>query len=168
MRLETERFILRQPGPQDIDAGVDFYMSERAQYAGGNKDLGGAWRAVAMVMGHWTIRGFGLWIVTSKDSDAALGAVGPWYPGNWPETELGWTLWSADTEGQGIAHEAVTAARRDVYSRLGWTSAVSYIAPANTRSIALAERLGATLDETAARPDDTCLVYRHPPAEACA
>ena len=51
----------------------------------------------------------------------------------------------------------------DTYQRLGWDGAVSYIAPENTRSIKLAERLGAFHDKkTTASHDPDCLVYRHP------
>ncbi len=59
--------------------------------------------------------------------------------------------------------------RRHAYEDLGWETAVSYIDPANARSIALAERLGCTRDDAADRvhPDD--LVYRHPsPSEVLA
>jgi RimJ/RimL family protein N-acetyltransferase len=73
--------------------------------------------------------------------------MGPWFPGDWPEQELGWTIWTEAAEGQGYAFEAVTALRRHVYgARLA--TAVSYIDPANTRSRALAQRLGCTFDTT--------------------
>jgi RimJ/RimL family protein N-acetyltransferase len=92
--------------------------------------------------------------------------AGPWYPADWSEPELGWTLWSAAHEGKGYAHEAAVAARAHAYSVLGWTTAVSYIDPDNARSIALAERLGATLDPDAAHHNPADLVYRHPAPEA--
>jgi len=41
------------------------------------------------------------------------------------------------------------------------SSLVSYIDPENSRSIALAERLGAWPDEFATADDETDLVYRH-------
>ena len=47
----------------------------------------------------------------------------------------------------------------------GFETLVSYITPGNDRSVALAERLGATPDATAPRPDgesaSETLVYRH-------
>ena len=52
--------------------------------------------------------------------------------------------------------------RRRRAGSLGWTTCVSYIDPANRRSIALAERLGAQEDTTAPKPDAYCRVYRHP------
>ena len=61
---------------------------------------------------------------------------------------------------------AAEAARTHVFETLGWDTAVSYIDPQNARSIALAERLGAVRDDSAARPHPDDLVYRHPKPEA--
>ena len=92
------------------------------------------------------------------------GHDGPWFPAGWPEREIGWSVWRADAEGKGFAYEAATAARAHAFTALGWDTAVSYIDPENTRSIALAERMGASRDDKAAHPggDLPCYVYRHP------
>ena len=167
--IETERLILRGPRMEDFPAWEAFYTSPRAQYIGGPGDTGLAWRAFCHVTGMWALRGFGSFIFTLKDSDAPIGMSGPWYPANWPEHEIGWTIWSAEGEGKGYAAEAATAARDYAYRSLGWTTAVSYIEPENARSIALAERLGARLDPNAASPGDyPTVVYRHPAPEALA
>ncbi len=101
------------------------------------------------------------------DPDTPLGMAGPWFPEGWPEREIGWTLWAAEAEGKGYAREAAVAARDHAFRDLGWDTAVSYIDPENTRSIALAERLGARRDDAARHPgDEPCLVYRHPKPEA--
>ncbi|MEV8466246.1 GNAT family N-acetyltransferase [Fluviibacterium sp. DFM31] len=164
--LTTERLILRRPAPDDWPTFQGWAMSDRAAMAGGRKDLGGAWRQFASVLGHWQIRGFGMWALTRPGDDTCFGMVGPWFPADWPETELGWILFDG-AEGQGYASEAARAARRHAYDVLGWSTAVSYIEPDNLRSIAVAERLGATLDPQAAqpKPDTPQLVYRHPGPE---
>lgn len=161
--IETERLILRKPNASDWPGARDFYMSERSAMAGGNIDLGRAWRQFAAIIGHWDIRGYGLSAVTQKSDGQTVGLVGQWHPGDWPEAEIGWVLF-AQAEGKGIAFEAATAALHHAYTQLGWTTAVSYIAHENHRSIALAERLGATLDPDAQQPhpDRPCLIYRHP------
>ncbi len=165
--IETERLRLRAPVPGDWEAARGFFMSDRSRTVGGPSDLGRAWRIFAELTGHWSIRGFGMWVVTAKGEDRALAMVGPWYPGDWPETEIGWMIWDDACEGHGIAFEAAIAARADALTRLGWSSAVSYVAPTNYRSIRLAERLGARHDPCAAFPPgkDACLVYRHPTLE---
>lgn len=166
--LETDRLILRGPEPRDCGGFIDFFTSGRAAYVGdGPTSIGKAWRTFALELGHWQLRGFGSWAVTLRGSDTALGLVGGWHPVDSPEQEIGWLLWQA-AEGKSIAYEAAIAARKYLYERLGWETAVSYIDPENARSIALAKRLGATLDPTAICKDAGDLVYRHPAPEALA
>ncbi len=167
IRLETERLILRRPVAADYDAFKEFAAAGGLRHIYGDLTDGQVFRSFATELGHWEMLGFGMWTVTFKGSDKPVGLVGPWRPADWPEFELGWMIYG-NAEGKGIAREAATAARTDAYVRLGWKTAVSYIAPQNLRSIKLAERLGAVLDPTAKTPpsDKPCLVYRHPaPAE---
>lgn len=162
--LHTQRLVLRRPAPRDWEQVGLFLMSDRAAGIGGPMDLGKAWRAFASELGHWEIFGFGMWAVTLRGDDTALGLIGPWCPVDWPETEIGWMMLSPDTEGTGIAIEAAHAAISHAWDVLGWDTIVSYIAPDNARSIRLAEKLGAVLDPDAKPPkeDVPCLVYRHP------
>lgn len=170
--LETERLILRAPKASDFEALAPFVMSDRSVYVGGgaDKDRTHAWRVLAILTGHWDLRGWGTFVAVEKTTDAPVGSMGPWFPEGWPEREFGWTIWTEEAEGKGYAFEAMTRVRRHAYADLGWDTAVSYIAPKNARSIALAERLGCVLDPDADTPDDDdTLVYRHPaPAEVLA
>lgn len=162
--LDTERLTLRAPMASDFDALVPFVMSDRARHVGGSTehDISDAWRVLALLTGHWVLRGTGVFVCVAKATGKAIGSMGPWYPEGWPEQELSWTVWDPASEGQGFAHEAMIRIRRHVYDDLGWGGAVSYIAPDNTRSIALAERLDCTLDPQATGLDEDTLVYRHP------
>lgn len=161
--LETERLILRGFKPEDEAPFMAYFTSARAAFTGGPLEPGRAWRHFGTMIGHWVQRGFGMFAVTLKGEDRAVGMVGHWYPINWAEQEIGWIMFDAEHEGKGIAHEAALAARAHAYGPLGWNTAVSYIHPDNARSIALAERLGATLDPNAPLPDTDVvpLVYRH-------
>ena len=161
-RLETEHLVLRPPQAADGEAYVDFFLSDRARYVGGQAaNRYQAWKTFAMEAGHWHLYGYGPWAVTRKGSDIAIGSVGCWHPDGFPERELGWIVWG-DAEGTGIAFEAATAARAHDYRAHGVTTLVSYIDPRNARSIRLAERLGAVLDPNAVSSDPEDLVYRHP------
>lgn len=166
--LNTDRLILRAPMAQDWPHWRDFAISARARFIGGPYNTGSAWRAFGHAIGHWVLRGYGSFVFTRKTDDNALGMAGPWFPANWPEKEIGWTIWSAQNEGTGIAHEAALAARGYAYDTLNWDGAVSYIDHGNDRSIALAKRLGAILDTAAETPkgDTPCYVYRHPSPKA--
>ncbi len=167
--LQTERLTLRAPAMQDWDRWRAFIVEDpRAQFIRSDDiDRGKAWRAFAHVVGMWALRGYGSFVFCPRGSDEALGMTGPWHPMEWPEREIGWTVWRPEAEGKGLAFEAAARARRYAFEDLGWDTAVSYIDPRNARSIALAERLGAALDPGAPVPfgDKPTLVYRHPRPE---
>ena len=161
--LQTERLILRRPEPGDYGAFRGFMTSKRAHGLGGPKTIGEAWRAFAAELGHWEMLGYGMWAITLRGDNDAVGFVGPWTPEDWPEAEIGWMIFDENVEGTGVAFEAAKAAIVHAFDALNWRTAVSYIAPDNIRSIALAKKLGAILDHHAKVPDpqNPCLVYRH-------
>ncbi len=168
--LETKRLILRAPRMEDYPVWEAFFATDRARYVGGPGGTRVAWRGFAHITGMWALKGLGTFVFTEKGSELPLGMTGPYYPEDWPEPELGWHIWPLDAEGKGYAYEAADAARNYAWSHLGWTNIVSYIDDGNDRSVALAQRLGCTLDENAARPvpedPKKVLVYRHPAPEA--
>lgn len=166
--IETERLRLRLPQARDWPVWREFAMGERAAHVGGPMDEPKAWRALCHIIGHWTLRGYGSFVLELKEHGRAVGVAGPWRPIDWPEQELAWMIWAAELEGRGLAFEAVEAARRHAFHALGWTTAVSYVAHENLRSIRLAERLGATRDPDAPTPrGEDCIVFRHaPPGDA--
>lgn len=161
--LTTARLRLRAPMVRDWPAWRVFALSPRAALLG-PFDAFSAWHAFGHAIGHWVLRGFGWFTLTRRGSDDAIGLAGPWRPETWPEPEIGWALFDRADEGHGFAFEAVAAVRDFAFRVLGWTTAVSYIDPANTRSIALARRLGARRDDAAARlpAAPEAQVWRHP------
>ncbi len=164
--LETERLILRAPSEADFEADVAFYASDRSKGVGGPLRRDEVWRNLAARLGHWILRGYGFWAVDEKATGAYCGRVGLWFPDGWPEREIGWTL-MGHAEGRGIAHEAAFRVRDYAYGALGWTTAISLIAPDNERSKKLARRLGATLDYIYEHPSHGPVeIYRHPGPEA--
>lgn len=163
--LTTDRLILRAPGPQDIGPFAAFYASEASHFVGGPLSEAEAWRSLCGVIGHWTMRGFGRWMVTRKGEDNAIGLVGLHYPWDWPEREIGWYIW--DGNGQGYATEAGRAARDYAYGTLCWDTVMSMIAPGNDASVRVAQALGATRAPDYVHPrHGTLMIYRHPGPEA--
>ena len=161
-RIETEHLILRAPRASDLDAYTDFIVSDRSKGVGGPFPPSSAFQKLAALIGHWPLRGYGRWMVTDKSNDQPLGIVGPMHPPEWPEPEIAWTVF-AQAEGRGIAFEAAQAARAYVYDTLGWETVISCTTPDNTRSIALAKRLGAVRDGTFVHPEyGDLLIWRHP------
>ncbi|MEX1234673.1 MAG: GNAT family N-acetyltransferase [Roseovarius sp.] len=166
-RIETDRLILRAPTAADIEPVIAFLMDPvRAAGFGVEATRGRAWRWYAMNLGHWALRGYGYFIIEDKASGQPCGLTGIWAPDGWPEPELGYVVFDG-FEGRGIAFEAAMRAREWAYTDLGLTSVGSHIVPGNSRSIALAERMGARYERTYTNPymgED--MIYRHPsPAE---
>lgn len=141
--LHTERLTMRAPRWDDFEAYAAFCASPRTVHLGGPFPRCDAFHKLAAVLGHWHLRGFGRWMVADAKTDEPLGIVGLYYPEGWPEPELAWSLFDA-AEGRGVAFEAAIAARDYAYDTLGWTTLFSAIEPKNTRSVALARRLGCT------------------------
>jgi RimJ/RimL family protein N-acetyltransferase len=160
VRLETERLLLRLPGVQDLDGyAAVFGDAEVVAFLGmasqtREENLAGIQR----MRGHWDRHGIGLFSVVRKQDERLLGRTGflLWDPGRWVsamredlegelETEIGWTLGS-EHWGHGYATEAAIACRDWAIGELGLSRLVSVIAPGNTASIRVAEKIGETLE----------------------
>jgi RimJ/RimL family protein N-acetyltransferase len=111
------------------------------RHLGGPLNREEAWRHLAFLVGHWELRGYGMWAVAEQASGAFVGRVGLHYPEGWPAREVGWVL-ARPFWGRGYALEAGRAAMTAAFDELGWSHVSSFIARANLRSIRLAERLG--------------------------
>lgn len=160
--LTTDRLTLRAPDHRDIAPITEFYGSHRSQFVGGPKSTENAWRHLALEIGHWTLAGYGRWAVDDTATGTPVGLVGLWNPAGWPEPEIGWDLWDGHT-GKGYATEAALAARSYAYDTLGWTTAISLVAPGNSGSARVAARLGARHDGDVTHPALGHLhIWRHP------
>jgi RimJ/RimL family protein N-acetyltransferase len=140
--METERLVLRMFRESDTDAYAEMVGDpEVMRFLGKQMSRQEAWRNMAMVIGHWHLRGFGFWAVEEKESGELVGRVGCWRPEGWPGLEVGWTL-RRRSWGRGYATEAARASMNYAFDELGQRRVVSLIAPENVNSIRVAERLG--------------------------
>lgn len=155
--LATARLALRAPRMTDFDAFAGVFDGPRADHIGGALSRDDAMEVFLAATGSWALRGHGLWSVERRADRALLGFVLLQHETGDPEAELGY-LFTLQAEGRGYATEAAAAARDFARDVLRWPSVVSYVAPENTRSVAVAERLGAVPD---AEMLDGCRVYRH-------
>lgn len=159
--IETRRLVLRAPLAEDYPDFRATFASYRSRFMGGPLNGYEAWMLYAAEIGHWEIRGFGMWMIHDRVTGATLGMAGGWQPAKWPEREIAWIIWP-DRAGHGYALEATHAVRRHLYRHMDWQGAVSYIDPKNLDSIRLAERLGCVKDAEAQTIDGSDAVYRHP------
>ncbi|MCC5987458.1 MAG: GNAT family N-acetyltransferase [Pararhodobacter sp.] len=158
--LKTSRLTLRAMRADDWDGYHRFMASDRAGYMGGPFSPAMAWGMFCSDHAQWSFFGVGALMIEHDATGACLGQVGINYGPLFPEWELGWLLYP-QAEGHGYAHEAALALRAWAKEVRELETLVSYIDPRNGRSIHLAERLGATPDHHAQRPDPDDLVYRH-------
>jgi RimJ/RimL family protein N-acetyltransferase len=130
------------------------------RYIGNGQVLGAgeAWRSMAVMLGHWQLRGYGMWALEHGDSGALIGRVGYIDPPDWPGFELGWLL-AREHWGHGYAREAAAAALRHAFDVLQRDRVISLIRPPNLRSIALAESLGCRLAGRVELMGSEALVY---------
>lgn len=159
-QLTTARLILRAPALADMPAFATIYGSDRAVHIDGPYGAADAWFDFAAATALWLLRGHGMWTVTDR-AGHVLGFVAIGFEPGDHEHELGFVFLD-QAEGHGYASEAALAARDFAFQVLHLPSLVSYVAPENTRSRALAQRLGAVLDGHL----DGSEVWRHHPAGA--
>jgi len=117
-----------------------------------------AWRSIAMFLGHWTLRGYGMYALQHRDSGTLLGRVGFHEPAGWPGFELGWLL-AREHWGHGYAREAATLLLRHAFEPMRRERVISLIRPDNQRSIAVAEAIGERLQGHVELLGSTALVY---------
>jgi RimJ/RimL family protein N-acetyltransferase len=110
------------------------------------------WRALAAYVGHWQLRGYGPYAVVDRSTDVTMGVVGLWFPGEWPEPEIKWSL-ARQFWGRGFAAEAAAVVRDMVAGDLRWNRLVSVILPGNERSKRVARRIGGQLEKSIAFRD---------------
>ncbi|MEW5976145.1 MAG: GNAT family N-acetyltransferase [Acidobacteriota bacterium] len=159
--LETERLVLRMFRESDLDAYAEMCGDPQVmRYINAGQPLSReeAWRHMAMVLGHWQLRGYGLWAAVEKQSDTLVGRVGCWNPEGWPGVEVGWML-RRSFWGRGLATEAARTALNFAFTTLKSERIISVIHPGNRPSIRVAERLGEQFERMAVVRGVEALIY---------
>jgi RimJ/RimL family protein N-acetyltransferase len=140
--IETQRLLLRPPQAVDFDRYAGLLADEHAcRFIGGSASRAAAWRKFLQMPGAWAVQGFAMFSVIEKASGLWLGQTGPWRPEGWPGNEVGWSF-HPDAWGRGYATEAASAAIDWAFAELGWDEVIHCIAPDNTPSQRVAQRLG--------------------------
>jgi len=146
--LQTERLILRMFRDQDFEEYARSCADpEITRYLGEGRPLERweAWRSMAMILGHWQLRGYGPWAIEERATGNFVGRIGFFYPEGWPGFELGWVLGRVFW-GKGYATEGARRALDYAFAEMGRDHVISLIHPENRASIKVAERIGETLE----------------------
>lgn len=161
VELVTARLRLRQFAESDLDAYAALCADpEVMRYIadGATLDREQTWRQIAMFLGHWTLRGYGLFAIEPRLGGPMIGFAGLWHPEGWPGVEFGWRL-ARSAWGHGYATEAAVAARDWAFGTLSLDRFVSVIDQDNARSIRVAEKLGGAFERRLGGDDDHRLLY---------
>ena len=163
-RLETPRLILRAFSPSDVEPYARMMAdAEVCRFLGDGTplDRADAWRQLAQIIGHWELRGFGLWAVEEQATRGLVGRIGCYEPEGWPGFEIGYVL-AREAWGRGYAREGVAAALAYARQELGRGEIISLIRPGNRASIAVAEHFGACRTRTVELFGAESEVYTYP------
>jgi RimJ/RimL family protein N-acetyltransferase len=149
MSIDTERLTLRRHTLDDFkEVSAMWADPEVVKFISGQPlSEEDCWAKFLRMAGHWSLLGFGYWVVREKASGRFVGEVGfgdfrrelsPPFDG---APEAGWALerWA---HGKGFAAEAVRAALAWGEERFGKVRMVCLISPENTPSLRLAEAVG--------------------------
>jgi RimJ/RimL family protein N-acetyltransferase len=148
--LTTDRLTLRGHRRDDFpDSAAMWGDPQVTRYIGGRpQTTEEVWARLLRYVGHWTLLGFGYWVVRETATNRFIGEVGfvdyqrDITPALEGAPEIGWVL-APGAPGQGFAIEAVRAILAWGESHFGArTRTVCLIDPGNVRSIRVAEKAG--------------------------
>lgn len=119
-----------------------------------------AWRSMAMLIGHWALRGYGMWAVELRETGEFIGRIGLMNPIGWPDLEVGWML-RPEFRHRGFATEGAQASLDFAFNTLGAERAISLIRVENSESERVARRLGGRQSTTIDFLGGATLVYTY-------
>ena len=147
--IETARLVLKPHGLADFADSFAMWSDPLVtkHISGRPSTMEEAWARVLKNAGHWTLLGFGYFVIREKQTGRFVGEAGfadfkrdvqPSFEG---APEAGWVLmpWA---HGNGYATEAMRCALAWIESLRGPTRTVCMIDPTNTASIRVAEKCG--------------------------
>lgn len=159
--LHTENLTLRAFRETDLPAYAALFANPdftKHLGTGATRGEDEVWALMARHLGQWALRGHGLFAVEHQGRFA--GHAGILQPHPWPEPEIAYSI-APEFQGRGFATEAARAARAWAAAARGILRPVSFIRPANHASIAVARKLGATVEAELQLMGGTALRFRH-------
>jgi RimJ/RimL family protein N-acetyltransferase len=147
--IETERLILRPHVRDDFDDSFALWSDEAVTRFIGGKPFSReeVWTRLLRYVGHWTMLGYGYWVIREKSSGRFVGEIGfadyqrdidPPLDGT---PEIGWVLMPS-AQGRGLATEAVRGALSWADTTWPGADTVCIIAPENNASRRVAQKCG--------------------------
>jgi RimJ/RimL family protein N-acetyltransferase len=141
VRIETDRLILRPLGVCDLDEVVALHREPAVIEFLGEVSVGEALERLRSVEQAWLDRGHDLLAMLERSSGRFVGRVGLRHWPQFGETEVGWAL-PGHALGHGYATEAARACLDWGFTTFPLPYITAMIRPDNSRSMAVARRLG--------------------------
>jgi RimJ/RimL family protein N-acetyltransferase len=162
--ITTARLLLR--GFTEADERAYFAMMgdpEVTRFLADGRTLNevDAWRQMALIAGHWMLRGYGLWAVEELGTGRFVGRIGCYNPHGWPDFEIGYTI-ARPFWGKGYAREGAKAALAFAREELKRTRIISVIREGNARSVRVATSLGAVHESKVEFYGHVADIYAYP------
>ena len=167
--IETSRLRLRNFRESDLDPQAAAMADPQVV-----RHLGGtpmsreeSWRRMLSGTGMWAVLGYGYWVIERRSDGAFIGQAGfadfkrDMTPSIEHLPEMGWVL-ARESQGQGLAIEAVDAGLRWADEALGPAEFVAIISPGNAPSIRVAEKAGFSERSEALYRGEPILLFRRP------
>jgi len=142
--LETERLLLRELAPADLDfVAAMMGNGEVTRYYGRRFNRADAEGWLDQQLERYRIDGHGLWLVLERQAGTPIGQVGLMLQEveGLELPEIGWLL-HRPFWGCGYATEAAAAARDAAFTRWRYGAVISLIRPENAPSQRVAQRIG--------------------------
>lgn len=166
--LETARLVLRAHRLEDFAESAAMWadMDVVRHITGAPSSAEASWSRLLRYAGHWSLLGFGYWVVAAKRDGRFIGEVGfadyrrdiePSLDGR---PEAGWVL-KASEHGRGFATEALTRAVAWADRALTADATVCIFDPEHAASIKVAQKTGyAYLADAVYRGEPTLVMAR--------
>jgi RimJ/RimL family protein N-acetyltransferase len=165
--LETQRLHLRGHRLDDLgDCAAMWGDANVTRYVGGTPvSAEDVWSKLLRYVGHWSLMGFGYWVIEEKASGRFAGEIGfahfkrHMMPSLEGMPEIGWALptWA---HGRGFATEAARAVVAWGDAHFGPRPTACMIHPDNVPSIRVAEKCGYRQTEQTTYKGDPVLLFR--------
>jgi len=160
--LNTGRLLLRAFEKDDLDPFAamvaDIDVIQHATYDGTTMTRTQAWNWLCLMLGHWHMRGFGIWGMEEKSSGELIGRIGLQFLDWFEDVELVWML-AKSAWGKGYAAEGARATIDFGMNNLKLPRVAAVIHQDNQPSIRLAERLGMEMEKEVERQEKLFYQY---------
>jgi RimJ/RimL family protein N-acetyltransferase len=165
--ITTDRLRLRGHTEEDLAHCAAMWADPQVVRFIGNRPRSReeTWTRLLKYVGHWSLKGFGFWLVEEKVTGSFVGEVGfadhkrDFAPSLHGIPEIGWALTPAKHH-LGYASEAVKAAIAWSDEHFSTRETVCIIHPDNTPSIRIAESNGYVISSTIHHKENPSIIFR--------